>query len=231
MLPMVRFVEASDTSALDRAIAELERFDWLIFTRANAVRFFFERCRFLRRWPLPPGPRYAVAGLATREALQEEGLHAAFMPRQASAASLAAELAGELTGKCVLVPHSDRAGEDLPAALRAAGAMVTAVVAYCTAAPESFDDAVIAALRCGDADAVAFFSPSAFDQFARVLGTEGLRELRGRVAFAAIGPTTAAAIREAGAPVSIEAPAATADSLVAALERYFTGQAARKERV
>ena len=231
MLPMVRFVEAPDTSALDRAITELEQFDWLIFTSANAVRFFLERCRFLRRWPLRPDLRYAAVGLATGEALQEEGLHAAFMPRQASAASLAAELAGELPGKRVLVPRSDRAGEELPAALRAAGAIVSEVVAYCTAAPESFDDAVIAALRRGDADAVAFFSPSAVDQFARVLGTEGLRELRDCVAFAAIGPTTAAAIREAGAPVSIEAPAATTDSLVAALERYFTRHAARKERV
>jgi uroporphyrinogen-III synthase len=231
MLPMVRFVEASDPSALDRAIAELARFDWLIFTSGNAVRFFLGRCRFLGRWPLRPGLRYAAVGLATREALKEQGLHEAFMPRQASAASLGSELAAELNGKSVLIPRSDRAADDLPSALRAAGAIVTDVVAYCTAAPESFDDAVIATLRRGDADAVAFFSPSAVDQFARLLGTEGLLQLRGRVAFAAIGPTTAAAIREAGAPVSVEAPAATTDSLVGELERYFTRQAARKERV
>ena len=230
-LPMVRFVETADAAGLDGSIAALERFDWLIFTSANAVRFFLERCRILGRWPLPPGPLCAVVGQATRTALEAEGLHAAFMPREPSAEALAAELAGVLAGKHVLVPRSDRAGDELVAALRAAGATVTPVVAYGTAMPESFDATALAALRDGGADAVAFFSPSAFHNFARALGSEGLRELRGRVALAAIGPTTAAAIREAGVPVAVEAPEATADSFVAALERYFAPRAAKEERI
>lgn len=230
LLPMVRFVETADTTGLDRAIAALADFDWLIFTSANAVRFFLGRCQGRGRWPLPVGLSCAAVGHATRAALEEHGLRAAFMPRESSGAGLAAELVGALAGKRVLVPRSDQAGGELVAALGSAGAAVTAVVAYDTAMPESLDAAMLETIRRGDVDAIAFFSPSAFQNFAGALGGEGLRGLRGRVAFAAIGPTTAAAIRDAGLPVVAEAAEATADSLVAALERYFMPRAVTKER-
>ena len=230
LLPTVRFLEAPETAELDRAIRELQQFDWLIFTSANAVRFFFRRCRLLGRQPSVLGSRCAVAGEATRAALQEEGVHGAFMPQQSSAAALATEISGELAGKQVLLPRSDLAGDELPTALRAAGARVTAVVAYCTAAPESLDAGALGLLRRGEADALAFFSPSALHHLARDLGSEAMRALEGRVALAAIGPTTAAAIRDAGLRVAVEAPKATADSLVAELERYFAQQGAGKAR-
>ena len=234
-LPMVRFVEATDRSALDRAIAGLDRFTWVVYTSANAVRFFLDRCRSLGYWPLPAGLRFAVVGLATQAALESAGLRATFVPSQASGASLATELAafsyGKLAAERVLIPRSDRADDELPAALKAAGADVTAVVAYSTVGPESLDDGALASLRRGEADAVMFFSPSAVEEFAKALGTEGLRGLRDRVAFAAIGPTTAAAIGRAGIPVAVESPSATTESLVAALESYFVRQPAGKERV
>ena len=153
------------------------------------------------------------------------------MPRESSGGALAAEMAGVLAGKRVLVPRSNHASEEFLAALRSAGATVTAVAAYHTAMPESLDAAVLETIRRGDADAVVFFSPSAFQNFVGVLGSEALRGLCVRVAFAAIGPTTAAAIREAGVPVTVEAADASADSLAAELERHFTSCVPMKERV
>src|SRR5258708_7856955 len=91
LLPMVRFVAAADAPELDRAIGGLSEFDWLIFTSANAVRFFVRRCRSLGRWPPPAGVACAAVGQATSAALEEEGIRAAFVPREASAAGLAAE--------------------------------------------------------------------------------------------------------------------------------------------
>jgi uroporphyrinogen III methyltransferase/synthase len=234
LLPMVRFTEAADASDLDRAIGELDRFDWLIFTSANAVRFFYRRLRTLQpeRKAIPPTLQCAVVGPATQKALEDEGAHAKFGPRQPGATStaLAAEIGRKLAGKRALVPRSNLANDDLPAALRAAGAIVSAVVAYHTEEPESLDSEVLAALQRGDTDAIVFFSPSAFQHFADVMGTKRLVELRGRLAFAAIGPTTAAAIRESDMPVSVEAMEATTDALVASLQRYFTPQTAGKER-
>jgi uroporphyrinogen-III synthase len=77
-------------------------------------------------------------------------------------------------------------------------------------------------------DAVTFFSPSAFDNFDRALGFEAMRAISSRVAFAAVGPTTAAAIREEGLDVAVEAADATPASLVAGLARYFASRPARQ---
>ena len=149
-------------------------------------------------------------------------------------------------GKHVLLPRSDLASAELPTGLRAAGARVTEVVAYCTIGCEptgsyqSADTAcgsaesaspgatAIRALRDGNADAVTFFSPSAFHQFARLFGLEFLRDIGARAAFAAIGPATAAAIRASGLQVAVEAESSTAASLVAALENYFARQLLQK---
>ncbi len=230
-LPLVRFAEPSDFRALDAAIAELESFDWLIFTSANAVRFFLGRCRKLGRWPAVSRPRLAVVGAATRSVLEGEGLRAERMPATFGGAALAAELARFVGGKRVLLPRSDRAGQELPAQLRAAGAAVTDVEAYRTAEPETLDSAILEAMHRGEADAIAFFSPSAFEHLARALG-DGvmLRMADAGVAFAAVGPTTAAAIRAAGLPVAAEPATATSMALVDALESYFAGRGDRDRR-
>jgi uroporphyrinogen III methyltransferase/synthase len=236
-LPAVSFLEPHDSRELDAAIADLGGFDWLVFTSANAVRFFMSRCKLLGRWPPPPALQCAVVGAATRDALEQHGLAAALMPREASGKALAAELrghwssaAGAGSGRRVLVPRSDRADDATLAALRAAGADVIPVVAYRTAAPNSFDARAVEMLKTGSTDAIVFFSPSAFENLSAVLGAEDLRALQKRAVFAAIGPTTSAAVREAGLTVAVEALEATAKSLIAALDAYFADKMAVKEK-
>jgi uroporphyrinogen III methyltransferase/synthase len=230
LLPMVRFAALEDTSELDGLIAGLGAFDWVIFTSANAVRFFLARCRELGRRPLMGHLQIAVVGAATRAALKAEGLAAAFVPREFSGTALAADLAPQVAGKKVLLPRSDRAGEELPDALRTAGVVATVVVAYRTAEPESIDGAILDALRLGEADAITFFSPSAFRNFEHAVGVEGAQEIGSRVAFAAVGPTTAAAIRASGIKVGVESSNATSEELEKALERHFAGRIAETGR-
>ena len=221
LLPTVRFAALEDTAGLDDAIAGLNEVDWIVFTSANTVRFFLGRCRELGRLASVARLPIAVVGAATRAALDAEGLAAAFVPHEFSGAGLAAELAPKLAGKRVFLPRSDRAGEELPDALRDAGVVVTEVVAYRTAGPESIDAAIVNALRSGEADAITFFSPSAFHNFERAMGNDVAREIAARVAFAAVGPTTAAAIRARGAQVSVESSAATSEAVTEALGRHF----------
>ncbi|PYU29348.1 MAG: hypothetical protein DMG31_17885 [Acidobacteria bacterium] len=222
LLPLVRFLEPENTLDLDRTIRSLEKFNWLIFTSANAVTFFLGRCRALGCWPSGGHTTFAAVGSATRLALEKEGLQAPLVPAEFSAARLAAELAGAIAGKSVLLPRSDRAGDELPSLLRNAGAKVTEVIAYRTAGPEALDRSLIEAIHRGQSDVVTFFSPSALREFQNLVGPEVLAKWNSRVAFAAVGPVTAEAIRRAGLPVAIEADEATTASLVAALERYFS---------
>ena len=198
-LPMVRFLDPQDTAPLDRTILALDEFDWLLLTSANAVRFFLARClRTSDRWPRPDEPKIAAVGPTLARSLETANLRAAFVPQAFSGAALAAELAPHLPGMRVLLPRSDRAAPELPAALREAGAIVTEVVAYLTARPESLDGVLLDRICHGGADAVIFFSPSAVEQFAQAMGRsapgETLAELGAHVALAAVGPVTAKAM-------------------------------------
>ena len=222
LLPLVRFQEPEDAGDLDRAVRSLEGFDWLVFTSANAVTFFLARCRQLGCWPAGKPVKIAAIGSATQLALEKQGLGASLVPAEFSGAGLAAELSEAISGKSVLLPRSDRAGGELPSLLRRAGADVTEAVAYRTVGPEEFDRCLIEAILGGQADAVTFFSPSAFREFRNLVGSEALSNWNSRVAFAAVGPVTAEAIRSAGLPVAIEAEEATTASLVEALERHFS---------
>jgi len=42
-LPTIEIRPPADCGPLDRAIAELDSYDWLVFTSANGVRFFLDR--------------------------------------------------------------------------------------------------------------------------------------------------------------------------------------------
>lgn len=228
LLPTVAFAGPGDPAPLDRAIESLGNFHWVLFTSQNAVRFFAERCRALGRMDGNDGwnsvavrPLLAAVGPATAEAAAKQGLRVEFVASQFRGQALAEELGGRVAGKKVLLPRSDRAGADLPAALRAAGAEVVEVVAYRTALPESLAAEVTDAIRRGEVDVVSLFSPSAFHNLAEAIGLETLRGLTGRLALAAIGPLTAGVIRDAGLPVEIEAREATSASLVAAIREYF----------
>ena len=228
LLPAVAFAGPEDPGPLDRAIESLGDFDWVLFTSQNAVRFFAQRCRALGLMQGNDGwksaaarPLLAAVGPATAEAAAKQGLPVEFVASQFRGQALAEELAGRVAGKKVLLPRSDRAGADLPAALRAAGAEVADVVACQTSLPESLAPDVADAIRRGEVDVVSFFSPSTFHNLVEAIGLETLRNLSGRVALAAIGPVTAGAIRDAGLLVEIEAREATAASLVAAMSEYF----------
>jgi uroporphyrinogen III methyltransferase/synthase len=140
------------------------------------------------------------------------------MAEEFQGAELARELSAEVSGKKVLLPRSDLASDDLPAALRKAGADLTDVIAYRTVACEAASPEVVAAIRGGEVDVISFFSSSAFHSLAELVGLETLRH----TSLAAIGPVTAAAVREAGLPVAIEAPQATSESFVAALVEHFS---------
>jgi len=226
LLPLVSFADPEDTSALDGAIGRLGEFDWVLLASQNAARFF---AKFLRsvsgKVPENVGrPRYAAVGPATARTAAEEGLTIAFVASRHTGEALSRELAPQLKGKCVLLPRSDRARPDVPIALRAAGATVVDVIAYRTLAPDLGESGVLDRIRKGSVDVIAFASPSAFHHFVELLGVEEAPHVAEETVFAAIGPTTAQAIRAAGMNVPIQAVESTAAGLASAISSHFVRQ-------
>ena len=223
LFPAVSFSEPVDTTELDRAIGSLETFDWLLFTSVNAVRFFASRCRKLgRQLKFGNHLRLAAVGPATAGAAAAEGFEIGYVAQEFLGTALAHELGAAVTSQRVLLPRSDRAGRDLPLALKALGAEVVEVVAYHTGGVGVAEPGVLEALREGRVDVVSFFSPSAVENVRGELGAEVLSALGARGALAAVGRVTAAALQKAGLPVAIEAPEATAESMTTAIVEHFS---------
>ncbi len=207
-LPVIEFVPPVDQTLLDSALRHLDNFDWIAFTSQNAVQFFCNRLRHLNLGLLlvPGAPRIAALGDTTASAAQHEGLKVDFVDSNArSGTELVSAFSARAHRKRILLPQSDKAGDRVGRLLREAGAEVTSVVAYRTSVPESLNREGLSRIEDEGADVVFFASPSGFHNFAQVAGSELLNRLAAQSVFAAIGPTTAEAIRDAGFAVAIEA--------------------------
>jgi len=225
VLPLVQFGEPEDFSPLDVAIAQLDRFDWMIFTSGQAVRAVVARSKKLKTSLTLAGNKLQIAsvGPASAEAVRQAGLAVDYVAKTHNGVGLANELVGQLRGRSVLLPRSDRANPDLPLALKTHGAQVTEVVAYRTLQPSEVDRQKLSKISAGEADAVLFFSPSAVQHFVELRGGEQLRALQDRLAITAVGPVTANALRQAGVSRAVVSADTTASAVLEALEIHFAG--------
>ena len=222
-MPTVEFAPPADWQLVDAELRKLDRFGAILFVSKNAVRYILARCRDLgMKCEMLSGPRLVAAvGPGTAETATQAGIRVDYVAKHHTGEALARELAGELRGRHVLLPRSDRGDERLPAALRAAGAEVSEVVAYRTTPPTALDPRMLESVRGGTVDAIIFASPSAFHNLCGWIPESELAQLSRRVQFAAIGPTTAGALRKAGVQVEIAAPEATAAALAEAIVSYY----------
>ena len=211
--PPSRFVPPPITRPLDKAIAGLASYDWLIFTSANGVRFFMDRLdrspgdlRALRA-------RICAIGPATRAAIEALHLKVDLMGKEYVAEGLLAAFAAhDLAGKRVLLPRAAVARDLVPAELARRGALVNVVEAYRTVIPEDAPARVRAALDCHP-HCVTFTSSSTVQNFVAVAGAEPLRAIK----VASIGPITTQTARSLGIEVAAQAKQFTIDGLVQAV--------------
>jgi uroporphyrinogen-III synthase len=230
LLPMVEFAPPEDWRELDDALRKLSGFDAVLFLSRNAVRYIFGRCRELGiKCEAVESSKCMIAavGPGTAQAIASEGLRVDYVANNQTGEALVRELSDRVAGRKVLLARSDRGDKRLSKALREAGAHLTEVIAYRTAAPERIEPCLLARVRSGGVDAVIFASPSAFHTFSDCVGADQVAILSARVQFAAIGPTTANAIRNAGARVEIEATEPSTSGIANAIAMYYQRHAAK----
>lgn len=223
VVPLVAFAEPEDFAPLDAAIARIDRFDWMIFTSAQAIRAVMKRAVGLKidRVRMGSKLRIACVGPVTAAAVRQAGVAVAHVAETHNGVALAEELGEKLNGARVLLPRSDRANPDLPAALKRHGAEVVEVIAYRTLRPTVVDEENLRQIAVGAADAVLFFSPSAVHHFVELVGSEKLRSLQDKLAITAVGPVTEKALLEAGVEHTLLAGDTTAQAVMEALDKHF----------
>ena len=198
---------ADGGAALDRALAHLRSYAWVVFTSANAVDRVLARVRDARAFG---SCRIAAIGPGTAEALAHHRLVADLVPARSVAEGLLEVFPDPSgPGAAVLLPRAAVARDVLPDGLRAGGWEVEVVEAYRTevvAPPPSVRDEVAAA------DAVVFASASSVTGYVAAADPHRLPPV-----VVCIGPVTADAARQAGVTVTAVATRTTLDGLVATL--------------
>jgi uroporphyrinogen III methyltransferase/synthase len=222
--PTIQTAPPDNVAPLDRAIADLAAFDWIVFTSVNGVSGFFERLfgagkdvRALGRL------RTAAIGPATAERLKSFGLSSDIVPENYRAESIVAAFRKEeVRGKQILLPRAQEARQILPAELTAMGAVVREVAAYKTLPAAAGDlDALVRRLEAKAIDLLTFTSSSTVKNFKALLPPDRFQELAAGVPAACIGPVTADTARQLGFDVRIVAEEYTIPGLCTAILDHY----------
>lgn len=229
--PAIEIQPPKDFAPLDKAIRELDSFDWLLFTSVNGVDAFIERLEHhgLDVRAVSQKTKIAAIGPATAERIQAIGLRVDAVPREYRAEALLEEVSeSSLAGKRVLIPRARVAREVLPERLREAGAEVVVPPAYESVPVGSGKDSLAASLKAGEVDCVTFTASSTVENFVRVFGAEETGRLLERARVACIGPVTADTARGYGLRVDAEAGEYTIPGLVEAVVNFFVAEPIEK---
>lgn len=222
--PVIEIRPIENNLALERALEQLNCYEWVVFTSANAVPPTVSP-HFLRKWGECPegtrGARVAAIGPKTADALRQRGIEPDFVPEEYVAEAILPGL-GDLQGKWVLLPRAEIARKELPEAILNAGGIAHEIIVYRTL-PANIDVQGLNALKSG-VDIITFTSASTVENFVAIAKQKGLDPLSlpNDPLFACIGPVTEQATREAGFQNIVVANEYTTDGLISAITKLET---------
>ncbi|PKN94066.1 MAG: hypothetical protein CVU44_06585 [Chloroflexi bacterium HGW-Chloroflexi-6] len=222
--PVIEIHPVDDFSELDKALAEIERYAWLVFTSVNAVDVVFDRIVVGAKHASPlqlqqlDHIKVAAIGPKTAEALRLRGLEPFFMPEEFVGEAILPGL-GDLHGKWVLLPRAEIARQALPEAIVSAGGVAHEIIVYHTL-PAEVNAEGLAVLKAG-VDWITFTSPSTVQNFSEICRQNGLNplDLPGQPKIACIGPITEKAAWKEGFTVDMTATEYTTDGLIEVIRK------------
>jgi uroporphyrinogen-III synthase len=222
-VPVLEIRPPESFDALDRALRNLDSYDWLILTSANTVHALSEPAIAIAWSSLSKkisGVKVAAIGEATADAARKAGLSVDLVPKNYVAESLVEALGGQAEGKRILLARAATARDVIPEALRAAGAMVDVVDAYRNIMPEAAPAMLRGALQQG-IDAATFTSSSSVTHLAEAARAAGIPIPLAGVRAVSIGPITSETLRALGWEPAIEADPHDVRGLIAAVRHIF----------
>jgi uroporphyrinogen III methyltransferase/synthase len=219
--PTIEIVPPKSFNDLDLALENIEDYDWIIFTSANGVRFFFDRLstrgkdmRDLK------GIKFCTIGPATKAAIEMHGIPVDIVPEEFISEGVVAALKGQdMQGARILLPRAEVARDVIPEGLKKLGATVDVAVAYRTMNSGRDGKELERLIEEGKVDVITFTSPSTVNNFITILGEDF--NLPENIRIACIGPVTEKAAQKAGLRVDIVQGPYEINGLVAAMKEWF----------
>jgi len=221
LFPTISFQPPDSYEEADRALAQLEDFQWIIFTSSNGVRFFMERA-----WSQGKDVRnfshlhFAAIGSGTEHTLKSQYIRADLVPEEFSAEGVVrAFTERSITGARILIPRAQKTRDVLDQGLRALPNEVLSVPIYKTVVPSALQQAEQFAI-VQNCDCIVFTSSSTVHNFIEYATPAILLELKD-MAIACIGPITEGALRKHGFTARIVPAQYDFRSLAEAIINYY----------
>jgi uroporphyrinogen-III synthase len=215
----IGFAPPEDLCPLLSAIVRIWDYDWICFSSPRAVEAVVSRV------VVPPeGVKMAAVGPSTAAALEGAGWPVHRVPAEGSGEGLveAFRAAGDSQDARVFFPASAIAGEAIPDGLARLGAEVDRMTAYRMVTLPLDGAACRTAVEAGEVQVVTFASPSAMSALRAGIGGDLFGQLAQSTPAAAMGPTTAGALRKAGWLRMAVAETPTLEGLADAAEEAAT---------
>ena len=218
--PVVEIKPLASYVSLDRIIKQIDRFDWVIFTSQNGVRFFNTRLAFQKKdWRILQDIKLAAIGPRTAAAIKAFGIRVDSEARTFCQEGLLEQFRKiKVKGKSIALVRAQEARDILPQGLKKMGAAVTLAPAYRTVAKSS-PKAAVGFLA--DFDSISFTSSSCVQGFFNIFSTKAIKSRKNKFKVASIGPITSKTARGFGLKVDIEATEYTFDGLAQAIAGYY----------
>jgi uroporphyrinogen-III synthase/uroporphyrinogen III methyltransferase/synthase len=224
-VPVLEIHPPASFEPLDAALLQLDSYDWLILTSANAVHALVERAAALGiTLSQPSSLQVAAVGEATATAARKAGVQVAFVPEAYVAESLVEgllqSLQNQTSSQRILIARAAVARDVIPDALRSAGIEVDVVDAYRNVLPEAAPEQLRRAIAEG-LDAATFTSSSSATHLAEAARAAGVTWPFAGVPAVSIGPITSQTLRKLGWPPAAEANPSDISGLIVALVDLF----------
>lgn len=200
-LPLIK------TTRIDHTFNNLDDYTWIIFTSANAVRYFFEMVSMETITS-----KIAVVGEKTSKLITNMGLVVDCMPSEFTAKDLAKELPVKVNDK-ILIPRSDLAKNDIIELLEQRGCQVDAITIYRNT-PIHYTTDELSKIFDQQIDFITFTSGSTVEAFRQL--NVPLKQMQ----IICIGPATANVAQKSGINVDAIASPHTIEGMI----HVMTGQ-------
>ncbi len=217
--PTITIQPLDDYQPVEEAILELQRYDWLVFTSVNGVKYFWDQLDQIGLDSrILAGCEVAAIGPATAAALKQRGIKPDFVPAKYVAESVVKGLLERgIHGKNVLIPRAKEAREVLPEELTNAGCFVKVLPVYETVLARNAEDDLRERLDAGEVQCITFASSSTVENFFELLPPDAFRKYEPQPKLACIGPVTAQTLERFGFKADIQPEEYTIPALVTAV--------------
>ncbi|AAP99180.1 MULTISPECIES: uroporphyrinogen-III synthase [Prochlorococcus] len=195
-MPALVIGPPDDWTLLDKALLDLNNFDWIIFSSANGVKAVDERMKFAGSSlsNKPKNLNIAAMGRKTAEKLKLLNLIPDFVPPEFIADSFLKHFPLSRTSLRVLIPRVQTGGRTLLAeTLSDAGASVMEVPAYESTCPKNIPIETVNAINNGKVDLIVFSSAKTAFHTSKLLQKffgHKWKEILLEVKIISIGPQT-----------------------------------------